>query len=145
MQYLLFGLEEALETAHAVGLYSYSSLVSTYPAECFTSEVKKKKFSTNKCGKAGSRQCLVETASFEGKREKTGESRKVASLPEFLRGCKRSPKSEATPSRSRMYNTRMRVYFPSTVARAHVFLYAAVCHSQVLAKYARPFVSDLLF
>lgn len=32
-----------------------------------------------------------------------------------------------------------------STSSAHVLVYTVVCHSQVLAKYARPFVSDLLF
>lgn len=68
--------------------------------------------------------------------------------------CKRSPKVSQPPRAMLrvfvqlhlyMYNTFAYVYFPSIVAQAHVFLYTVVCHSQALAKYARSFVSDLLF
>lgn len=39
----------------------------------------------------------------------------------------------------------MRVNTSVSTARATYRVHAIVCHSQVLAKYARPFVSDLLF
>lgn len=46
--------------------------------------------------------------------------------------------------RSSVYTCACVLAYPPAL-RSHVLVYTAVCHSQVLAKYARPFVSDLLF
>lgn len=64
----------------------------------------------------------------------------------------RPPESKANPSLQPGCFARLRGYArPYACARAHtqrdvlVCVHAIVYHSQVLAKYARPFVSDLLF
>lgn len=49
--------------------------------------------------------------------------------------------ANAGNARSRKWASHLTSCFTSVL----LFVYTVVCHSQVLAKYARPFVSDLLF